>query len=834
MVGIVLVSHSHAIAEGAAELARQMGGEDVRIETAGGLEGPDHSIGTDAMRVMAAIERAMSEDGVLVLMDLGSAVLSTEMALEFLDEPARAKVVLSDAPFVEGAVSAAVTAKLGAPLAKVAEEARGGLAGKAVHLGGDGGQAPDDAGAAPDGEGPARSTILTVDVPHGLHARPAARFVQTASGFDATVRVTNLETGRGPVSAASLNAVATLGVGGGHRIEVTATGPQAREALAALDALAARGWDEEEVPGGPVEVAPPAGVPTDDGVPADAPERGEVLAGLAAAPGIALGPARRFHVPPVDVPEDVTAGTPEEERARLDTAIERARGSIAAQHASVDERAGAYQAAIFEAHALFLSDEELLGPTREAVGAGRPAALAWRDSIDRMAATWEELDDPYLRARVADLRSVGRQVLAAIVGVELHRPTLEAPGVLVAEDLEPADTAGLDPATALGVATAAGGPTSHAAVLARSLGIPAVVGLGPRLGAIDEGTPLGLDGTRGIVVVDPDEATSGELLAERSRLEDARREAAARASIPAETADGVRVEVAANIGGPREVAAAVAAGAEGVGLFRTEFLFMGREEMPDEDEQEAAYRAAAEALDGRPMVVRTMDAGADKPLPYLAQPHEANPFLGVRGLRLGLARPDLLGVQLRALCRVSEDHRVRVMFPMVATLEELRSARRALEEARAAVGIGRAPEVGIMIEVPAAAMIAGHLAAEVGFFSVGTNDLTQYTLAADRGNDRVAPLADPLHPAVLRLIGRAAEAAAAHGAWTGVCGELAGDPSATAVLLGLGVRELSMSAPAIGLVKEAVRATETEHAREPATPATGVATADEVRALLLA
>lgn len=831
MVGIVLVSHSDAIAEGAADLARQMGGEDVRIETAGGLEGPDHPIGTDAMRVMAAIERAMSEDGVLVLMDLGSAVLSTEMALEFLDEPARAKVVLSDAPFVEGAVSAAVTAKLGAPLAKVAEEARGGLAGKAAHLGGDGGQAPEDASVAPNdgGGGPARSTILTVDVPHGLHARPAARFVQTASGFDAEVRVTNLETGRGPVSAASLNAVATLGVGAGDRIEVTATGPEAREALAALGALAARGWDEEEVPGEPVDVA---GVPTDDGVPPDAPERGEVLAGLAAAPGIALGPARRFHVPPVEVPEDVAAGTPEQERTRLDAAIERTRESIAAQRASVDERAGAYQAAIFEAHALFLSDEELLGPAREAVATGRPAALAWRDSIDRMAAAWEELDDPYLRARVADLRSVGRQVLAAIVGVELPRPTLEAPGVLVAEDLEPADTAGLDPATALGIATAAGGPTSHAAVLARSLGIPAVVGLGPRLGAIDEGTPLGLDGTRGTVVVDPDEATRGELLAERTRLEDARREAAMRASTPAETVDGVRVEVAANIGGPKEVAAAVAAGAEGVGLFRTEFLFMGRDEMPDEDEQEAAYRAAAEALDGRPMVVRTMDAGADKPLPYLAQPHEANPFLGVRGLRLGLARPDLLGVQLRALCRVGEDHRVRVMFPMVATLEELRSARRALEEARAAVGVRRAPEVGIMIEVPAAAMIAGHLAAEVGFFSVGTNDLTQYTLAADRGNDRVASLADPLHPAVLRLIGLAAEAAAANGAWTGVCGELAGDPSATAVLLGLGVRELSMSAPAIGLVKEAVRSTDTERARDLAATATGMATAEEVRTLL--
>jgi phosphocarrier protein FPr len=357
------------------------------------------------------------------------------------------------------------------------------------------------------------------------------------------------------------------------------------------------------------------------------------------------------------------------------------------------------------------------------------------------------------------------------------------------------------------------------------------VGLGAELDAIAEGTNVGLDGGAGTLYVDPDPGVVQRL--ETARVEEASRADAARsrAAGPAVTRDGVTIEVAANIGTPADVEAAVVAGCDGVGLFRTEFLFMGRDAMPDAEEQEAAYRSAAEALAGRPMVVRTLDAGADKPLPYLDQAPEANPFLGVRGIRLGLARPDLLDAQLRALVRVAADHPVRIMFPMVATLEELRAARAAVERALAATGVEARPEIGIMIEVPAAALAAGHLAAEVDFFSVGTNDLTQYTLAADRGNALVARIADPLHPAVLRLIDMAAEAAAERGAWTGVCGELAGDPNATAILVGLGVRELSMGSPAIPLVKEAVRAVDLAHARVLASASMIAASAEEVRRL---
>lgn len=822
MVGIVLVSHSHRIAEGAAELAREMGGPDARIETAGGLDAPDHPIGTDAVLVQRAIERAWSDDGVLVLMDLGSAVLSAELALDLLPAERRDKILLAEAPFVEGAVAAAVTARMGAPLEQVAAEARGALAAKAAHLG----RAPTPGpGLEPEPLGGAVESVrLTVRNPHGLHARPAARFVQTASAFDAEVRVSNATAGRGPVSARSLNAVATLGVLEGHEIEVVASGPQAGEATAAIRALAERDFDEVLEPAPAVAPTPAAGA-------------GDGLRGLPASAGVAVGTARRFHVPPIEVPEDLRSRGPEEERRALERALEAVRRDIEAQRASVAARAGAGQAAIFEAHLLFLQDEALLDPATSAIAEGRPAARAWSDAVEEVARGWEALEDEYQRARAADLRSVGAQVLARLLGAEVPRPRLEVPGILLAADLTPTDAAALDPALALGVATAFGGPTSHAAVLARSLGIPAVVGVGPHLLAVPEGTPVAIDGETGAVYVRPTADVTEALERRRREREALERTARAAAGEPALTRDGTRVEVAANVGSPADVPAAVAAGCDAVGLFRTEFLFLDRDRMPSEDEQEAAYREAAERLEGRPMIVRTLDVGADKPLPFLDQPAEANPFLGVRGLRLGLARPELLEEQLRAILRVAVDHPIRVMFPMVATLEELAAARAALDRAREQLASrGRALperlEVGIMVEVPSAAITADRLAPQVDFLSIGTNDLTQYVLAAERGNERVAALADPLHPAVLELIGRTAAAAERAGRWTGVCGELAGDRLATPVLLGLGVRELSMSAPAIPHVKEAVRRTDLPSAVALAGEALRLASAAEVRALL--
>ena len=519
MVGIVLVSHSRSLAEGAAELARQMGGEDVHVAPAGGLEGPDDAIGTDAMRVLAAIESVWSPDGVLVLMDLGSAVLSAEMAIEFLDEDRRPSVLLTDAPFVEGAVAAAVAARLDRSLEEVASEARGGLAGKAAHLGE---PAPPVDGAGTPGtleppptDGPEARITVVVDLPHGLHARPAARLVQTAGAFDADVRVADVTAGRGPVSARSLNAVATLGATAGHALEIVARGVQADAAVEAVRQLAERRFDEapeDLAPQAPRGTEPAAGW---DGARGPQPEG--VLHGLPASPGVAIGPARRFSTPEIAVADGPASRGNEEELAALDDALAGARAEIARQRDDVAARAGRARAAIFEAHLLFLDDDALLEPTRRRIREGAAAAAAWHEAVEATAVGWTALEDPYLRARAADLRSVGREVLARLLGVEAPRPRLREAGILVADDLAPADTAGLEPSTCLGVATASGGPTAHAAVLARALGIPAVVGLGGALDAVADGTTLGLDGGEGLVYLEPDAAVRDSLGAGAAR-----------------------------------------------------------------------------------------------------------------------------------------------------------------------------------------------------------------------------------------------------------------------------------------------------------------------------
>ncbi|HEX9123560.1 MAG TPA: phosphoenolpyruvate--protein phosphotransferase [Actinomycetota bacterium] len=826
MIGIVLVSHSHTLAEGVAELAREMGGADVRLEAVGGLDMPDHPIGTDAVLVQQAIERAWSEDGVLVLMDLGSAVLSAEMAVEMMPEERRGRVRLCDAPFVEGAVAAAVAARLERSLDEVEAEARGGLEPKAAHLGTSvpvSAETPAEAVASH--AGPAVTAELEVDNPLGLHARPAARFVQTASRFDADVRVRNLSTGRGPASARSLNQVATLGVLHGHRIEVSAAGPQAEEAVEALRVLAAEHFGDREEEA----AAPP-------------PERGGAAAaagaivGLPASSGIAVGPARHFRQPDLPVPAGPADDREDEWRA-FEEAVEDVRAEIRRTRDSVAARVGQESAAIFDAHGLFLQDEDLLGPTRSAVmDEGRNAAAAWWTTVEKAVQTWRALDDPYLRARAADLEAVGRQVLARLLGATPGPPTLAGPGILVAADLTPADTAGLDPGIVLGVATAFGGPTSHSAILARSLGIPAAVGLGRAVLEVDEGAPVVLDGDAGTLTRDPSPAAIEEARSRGERSRAAEAEARAAAGEPAVTIDGTRIEVVANVGRPEDAVAAATSGAEGVGLLRTEFLFLGRDTMPSEEEQTAAYRAVAEALGGKPIIVRTLDVGGDKPLPYLPMPEEANPFLGVRGLRLGLAQPEILRTQLRALLRVAADHPIRVMFPMVSTPEELQEAKAVLEQARAELRQtgARLPdrlEAGIMVEVPSAALQAATFAEDADFFSIGTNDLTQYTLAAERGNERVAALADGLHPAVLRLIAMTVEGAAPLQRMVGVCGELAGDPVAVPILVGLGVTELSASPPAVPRVKRAVRQTDLGSARELARKALGLRSATDVREL---
>jgi len=426
---------------------------------------------------------------------------------------------------------------------------------------------------------------------------------------------------------------------------------------------------------------------------------------------------------------------------------------------------------------------------------------------------------------------VGRRVVGALLGEFDSAPAHPAAtGIVIAGELTPADAAALDPAHVTGIATAHGTATAHAAILSRALGLPAVVGLGDDVLAIPDGTTLLLDGDVGTLEVDPSRDVQREASERRERAEARRARAIERAHETGATKDGTRIEVFANLGSTGEAAKAVALGAEGVGLLRTEFLFLDRAELPNEEEQAQTLREIATALDGRALVVRTLDAGADKPLPALPMPPEANPFLGVRGIRLTLARKDVLDTQLRAILRVAAEHPVKVMLPMVATLDEIEAARAALDRARADTGIDAPLELGIMVEVPAAALAAARLGAHVDFFSLGTNDLTQYTMAAERGDERLASLLTGPQPAVLRLVQETVEGARQHGRWVGVCGELAGDPPTAILLAGLGVTELSMAPALVPEVKEALRGVELADAQAAAREALATDSAAAARA----
>jgi phosphoenolpyruvate-protein phosphotransferase/dihydroxyacetone kinase phosphotransfer subunit len=834
VVGIVVVSHSAALAEGVVTLAREMGGDELALEPAGGMDEPG-ALGTDAERVRAAIERAMSDDGVLVLMDLGSALMSAEFAIEMLGESV-GPVRLSEAPLVEGAVAAAVAARGGATLDEVAAEARGALAMKASQLGAEADRpdAPAEPGApaapGPTASRPDAEAALEVRNEVGLHARPAARFVEVARGFDADVRVAKAGGGE-PVRATSLTNVVALGARLGDTLLVSASGPQASDALDALRALADEGFGDGLSAGGPTAAPPPAPAAQTTDTDASAPAPGDVLSGVPASPGVAVGNARHLHGP-AGPPPQRAAEEPDRERERLREAIAAAREAIAHDREAVAGRAGEAEAAIFDAHLALLDDEALLDPAEEAIAAGAAAEHAWHDAVEEVAARYRAFEEPLLRERAADVLDVGRRVVEAVTGEHASGPVEQ--GIVIAGELTPADAAGLDPGLVRGIATAHGAATAHAAILARALGLPAVVGLGDGLTAVAEGTQLLLDGDTGSVQVDPPQDVLHDAHERRQRAEERRAAARERALEPGATRDGTRIEVFANLGSAAETAGAVAQGAEGVGLLRTEFLFLDRPELPDEDEQAETLREIARALDGRPLVVRTLDAGADKPLPALPMPPEANPFLGVRGIRLTLARRDVLATQFRAILRVAAEHPVRVMLPMVATVEEVRQARAVLDDARAATGVDTPMELGIMVEVPAAALLAGLLAHEVDFFSLGTNDLTQYTMAAERGSERLASLLAGPQPAVLQLVRATVTAAAAHGRWVGVCGELAGDPAAAVLLAGLGVTELSMAPALIPEAKAALRAVDLAAARSAAEAALGVEDADAARALAAA
>ncbi len=821
-VGIVVVSHSRPLARAAIALAGEMlNGRPVVIEAAAGLD--ESTLGTDAVAIMAAIERANGPAGVVVLMDLGSAVLSAELALELMADPAaRERVVLSSAPIVEGLIVAAVAAAGGADRHEVAAEASSALMGKTTHLG------PTSADDPPvEQTGPAASAVaeFTVLNEHGLHARPAARLVGEVRGLDASVQLVNRTTGAGPVPANSLSKVAMLGALRGHDIEVRASGRQAEAAVDQVLALAARRFDEPEL-------ADQSRQPTDVAVAADgdAVRAGGTQQPLPAAPGVVVAEvaARLTADADADVPQEAP-GDPDVQWRRVVTAVDDVRRAVEQLRERTRRETGPSEAAIFDAHLALLGDPDVLADVEAKVRAGMGAARAWTTCLAAVQTQWSQLPDPYLRERAADVAAVAQQVLRALTGAPAGANW--SAGVVVVDDITPADVAALDASAGRGLVLAHGSTSSHAAIIARARSIPMVVSAGSAVLALPAGTPIAVDGGTGELFVHPSLETVEELTGRAAALAERRVQQLTQAGQPAVSRDGVHVEVLANVGSAADTATAASNGADGVGLVRTEFLFLDRVDPPDAVEQEQVYDAICAAIPGRRTVFRTLDVGGDKPLSYLPVPAEANPFLGRRGIRLSLERPQLLQQQLTALCRTARATPIDVMFPMVTSVDELLQARRILDDAALASGGSPRLRVGIMVEVPAAALKIESFLPHVDFVSIGTNDLTQYTVAAERGNPAVAALHDALDPGVLQLVDRVCQGAAS-AVDVAVCGESASDEVAVPVLAGLGVRELSVSPQAVPAVKALIRTLDVERCRALARTALTLRDAGEVRALV--
>ncbi len=871
-VGLVIVAHSAQLAAGVAELAGQMTKDAVRIIAGGGAG--NGILGTSADVILTAIQAADDPDGVLILLDLGSAILSTEMALEMLDDEQRKRVTLTYAPLVEGAVTAALEASLGHSLAQVKAAAEKIATPEQLQqlkpFEQEATASRAEASPAPtsgDREGPYRQAELapeshtlqiTLTNPLGLHARPASLFVQTAARFQATIQVQ----GHGKqVDATSIIGILSLGARKGDTITLFATGKDAKVALAALGQLAQAGFYESEPEPaqkqGTQQAEPAPGAKSIAQRPAG--QTDNAWQGSSASAGVALGPALLYTPGALALdsleqrtilPEQVTA---EQERLRqaLQTTMEKLQ-ELARQ---LRTRVGSGEAAIIEAQELMLRDPLLLDSSLHKIAEQHiDAANALASVGEQQAATLATLDDPLLAGRAADIRdAVSRAVrhLRHLGTSELDLSTLDRPVILLARDLTPSDTAKLRPETIMGIVTVLGGPTAHAAILARALGIPAIAGLDElALNVIQPGDELGLDADNGLLYLRPSPAVRStiiERLAMQQQQKATLQTREHRAQAPLYLGDR-HIHLLANVGSEAEAEAARQWGADGIGLLRTEFLFAGITTMPDEEEQRRQYARVFRAFSGspamqsRPITVRTLDAGADKPLPALQSvigtSQEANPALGLRGVRIHMAHPELLEQQLSAILLAAADTgtNAHIMVPMITTIEEVEAVQTIFQRVHSG-GVQRGIKVpanvplGIMVEVPSTIMMATELAQRVDFFSIGSNDLTQYTLACDRTNIAVAYLYNPMQPAVLRQIRHLANAGRNKGKPVAVCGEMAGDPTLAPILVGLGVDELSMTPTAIPTVRAALERFSFQQLSEAAEQVCRASTVEEVAKL---
>ena len=559
-----------------------------------------------------------------------------------------------------------------------------------------------------------------------------------------------------------------------------------------------------------------------------------LLDGIAASSGIAIAKAYCLVEPDLTFTEKKIEDV-QKEIERFQSALSVAKGELEAIREIADKELGADEAAIFNAHVLVLNDPELITPIEDKIKTEQVnAEHALKETTDMFITMFEQMDNEYMQERAADIRDVTKRVLSHLLGVKIVNPsTISEEVIIIAEDLTPSDTAQLNRQFVKGFTTDIGGRTSHSAIMARSLEIPAVVGTKESTKLIKDGDIVIVDGLNGKIHINPTAEVISQYEDEQQKFEAQKAEWAKLVNDKTISADGHQIELAANIGTPEDLEGVINNGGEGIGLYRTEFIYMGRDQLPTEEEQFVAYKKVLEGMEGKPVVVRTLDVGGDKELPYLDLPKEMNPFLGFRAIRLCLVEQDIFRTQLRALLRASTFGNLKIMFPMIATLEEFRQAKAILEEEKqmlltAGTKIAEDIEVGIMVEIPSTAILADQFAKEVDFFSIGTNDLIQYTMAADRMNERVAYLYQPCNPAILRLVKMVIDAAHKEGKWAGMCGEMAGDEIAVPLLLGLGLDEFSMSATSILKARAQIRQLNKSDMVELAEEALQMGTAEEV------
>jgi phosphocarrier protein FPr len=810
LVALVLVSHSKALAIAVRELVLQMTSAGFPVGIAAGV-GEDHAeLGTDAVHIADVLREVCRPDGALVLMDMGSAVLSAQTALEFLEPEEQKLVRLSAAPFVEGAVIAAVQASAGSSLEDVAREVELALAPKQEQVEP---AEPTLASHVSEETGDALEIVFTIQNEHGLHARPAASLVETAARFHSAIEVTNLTSGAGPAPARSLTSVALLQIRRGDQVKVRARGDDREAALQAISALANSGFGE-----GAAEAV----------IEKPAPEQ---RGGVPASAGIAIGPLM-FVTASADMAISETIDSPGAECRKLRDAIASVKARL-----EQDTTADKQLADIRHAQAISLSDPVLLERSESLINRERiSAAAAWARICDEIAASYQAMDDDYLRERAADIRDVKRMVLRALSGTETADSFApEMPSILFTDELLPSDAALCNSTRVLGVIARHGSPTSHSAIILRAAGIPMVLGI-EWINRSLEGKLTAIHGGTGEVWIEPDEALLQQLRGLQQEQASRQQRAISAKAEPVVTADGTLIEIMANVASKDDAAAAISNFAAGVGLLRTELLFASQRTLPEAEQ----VRVLAEVISASagPVLVRTLDVGGDKPLPSLPCEPEGNPFLGVRGIRLTLRNLSFFRTHLRAILRAGFGHDLWIMFPMVSAVQETTQARGLLSEVHKELLAENTPhawpvKLGCMIEVPSAALITEKFARDLDFFSIGTNDLTQYTMAAERGNAALSEFQDAAHPAVLQLIGHVVRGALTHGRHVAVCGEAAADPIASALFLGLGIRSLSVTPRLIPETKAWVRSLRLPELAETSTYALQCGDANEVRSYVM-